>query len=486
MALGVLRDPGGRRRAFATRSGRAGPLAHRAAAAALRQRVARGLFPVDEAWGLTCDAARQRRPGVAPRGPLGGPSLRRRHRRARRPTSAGRRRPRRRGGRHRGARRRSHGCARPTSSGRTAGAVAPGALRPLTGRPGVGQTAGAMTNSSRFARRLIPRDPLRPPCWRATRSVPRRPGPPTSPTGRTRRSSGINKLDPHAPVYPFADEATARGARPLEVALLPAPERPVEVPLLAQPGGAPEDVLRDRLRRRRVGHDPGPLEHREARLRAAALREHRLRLGLGHAAPRAARPELRRLVPAPLRGARLLAGPPRPDHLPGRLRRLLPLGEREEGRLQRGQPRARRVRRHGRRRGRARTCSPSRCTASPTAPTSSARTSGGCPGIFRDVVLWSTDARPRRGLPGGDRPRRAVPRRHAEARRDGGRRGRRRAGLHPRGGAPGPRRRPPSRASLSCTRDAWRGTTRASCPWRPRWPTPSSGPTRSRTSTPCC
>jgi hypothetical protein len=52
LVLGVLPDPAASTCVRDTlREG--GPLAHRAAAAALRQRAARGLFPVDEAWGLT-------------------------------------------------------------------------------------------------------------------------------------------------------------------------------------------------------------------------------------------------------------------------------------------------------------------------------------------------------------------------------------------------------------------------------------------------
>lgn len=52
LALGVLSDPAASSCIRDTlREG--GPLAHRAAAAALRQRAARGLLPVDEAWGLT-------------------------------------------------------------------------------------------------------------------------------------------------------------------------------------------------------------------------------------------------------------------------------------------------------------------------------------------------------------------------------------------------------------------------------------------------
>ena len=157
---------------------------------------------------------------------------------------------------------------------------------------------------------------------------------------------GIHKLDPHAPVYPFADEATARTvdrSKSPYYRLLngrwkfkfsPTPEsRPITFFETAF-----DDTAWDTI--------PVPVEHRDAGLRAPDLREHRLRLGLGHAAAHPARAQLRRLVPPPLRRARRLARPPRADHVPRRLRGLLPLGQREEGRLQRGQPRPGRVRPH--------------------------------------------------------------------------------------------------------------------------------------------
>jgi len=67
-----------------------------------------------------------------------------------------------------------------------------------------------MTSSSRFARRLIlsilpatllAGHPLHPAPARAS----------DLPDWEDPQVLGINKLDPHAPVYPFADEATARG-----------------------------------------------------------------------------------------------------------------------------------------------------------------------------------------------------------------------------------------------------------------------------------
>ena len=61
----------------------------------------------------------------------------------------------------------------------------------------------------------------------------------------------------------------------------------------------------------------------------------------------------------------------------GRRFRLLRVGERAEGRLQRGQPHARRVRHHDAISSPAPTCWRSRSTASATAPSSKTRTCGG-------------------------------------------------------------------------------------------------------------
>ncbi len=77
-----------------------------------------------------------------------------------------------------------------------------------------------------------------------------------------------------------------------------------------------------------------------------------------------------------LRGAGVLEGAARSSSPSTAWPRRSPLGEREEGRLQRGQPDARRVRPDRLRTSRGRTCSPSRSTGTRTAATSNARTSG--------------------------------------------------------------------------------------------------------------
>ncbi len=244
---------------------------------------------------------------------------------------------------------------------------------------------------------------------------------------------GISKLEPHAAVYPFVDapsaatldRTTSRYYRLLngrwKFAFSPTPE------------ARPVTLLRDDVRRHGVGHDPGAVEHREERLRAARLRQHRLRLGLGQPAAHPARAELRRLVSPPLRGADDLAGASRAPHLPGRLVRLLSLGQREEDRLQRGQPGPGGVRHH-------------RCGEAWREPARGrglslhGRLLSRVPGLLADVRhLPRRDpvvhgAAPRGRFPRRHRPRRAVPGRDAEP---GGRRRQRRTGrvlLHGRSG----------------------------------------------------
>ena len=310
-------------------------------------------------------------------------------------------------------------------------------------------------------------------------------------------------------------------ARAGEVAVLPAAQRPVEVPVLREPGVAAGHVLRDRVRRLALEDDPGARQHRDAGLRAAAVREHRVRLGLERAAEEhpgsrrrrhlllrqrlrlrhepapahPARPQLRRLVPAPVRGPGLVERPPRAHHVRRRLGRLLPVGQRPKGRLQRGQPRAGRVRPDRLRQAR-------REPARRRGLSLHGRLVPRVPGLLahvghlprRDPLVDGARARGR--LPRGDGPRRAVPRREAEDRRDPGQRDGRVAEGLGRGGAArrvrtvgargddgrdhgrqrparpkgSPRRRPPAPA-------------RPASPSRPRCRSLVCGPRRSRTST---
>ena len=149
---------------------------------------------------------------------------------------------------------------------------------------------------------LPPAVPLPPlaPVRRSPRGLPRlaraRPRPGAAglgePAGRRDQQAR-----PARPGLPLRRPGDGPGPRPREVALLPAAERPVEVQVLGPPRRSPAPLLRDRLRRRGLGHDPGAGEHREARLRAPGLRQHRLRVGLEHAAARPAAARPRRRVP---------------------------------------------------------------------------------------------------------------------------------------------------------------------------------------------
>ena len=185
---------------------------------------------------------------------------------------------------------------------------------------------------------------------------------------------GINKLEPHAPVYPFADAAQRatldRESSPYyrllngrwKFRFSPNPE---SRPLTFFETGF-DDAAWDTI--------PVPSNIEKNGYAPPRVRQHRLRLGLERP-PRTVQGSdyVGRLYPSldaaggtstPPRIPHELnyvgsyrhrfevpgrvAGPARADHLPGRLGGLLPVGEREEGRLQRGQPRPGRVRHHGR------------------------------------------------------------------------------------------------------------------------------------------
>ena len=90
----------------------------------------------------------------------------------------------------------------------------------------------------------------------------------------------------------------------------------------------------------------------------------------------AVRIQPRRQLPHALHRAARLEGPPGLPALRRRGFRLLRLGERQEARLQRGQPHARRVRSHAAPEARHATCWPWRSTASATAPSWKTRTCG--------------------------------------------------------------------------------------------------------------
>ena len=160
----------------------------------------------------------------------------------------------------------------------------------------------------------------------------------------------------------------------------------------------PDDVARAEPRRRRLGHHPGSLALGAARrrpLRPPDLHERAVPVP-DRPAVRARREPDRRL-PAPLRPARR-AGPTaarvvlRFDGVESLYRVWLngvEVGSRER---QPARPGVRRDRRAARR---ATTSSPCACTSGRPPATSRTRTSGGCPGIFRDVTL---SARPVGGI----------------------------------------------------------------------------------------
>ncbi len=217
----------------------------------------------------------------------------------------------------------SHGVRRTDQVRRRHRLVAPWSLRLLTARPGVGQTRAR--HDSLPIRRLRPSSSrsCSPPSSRATCSRPR----PPWPTAAARLGEPAGRRHPQArPARPGLP-LRRRGdrARPLDRSKSPyyrLLNGRWKFRFSPTPGGAPDGVLRDRLRRRGLGHDPGA----RRTSRSTATRRP-LYVNIGYAwgwgtPPRVpARAELRRLLPAPLRGAGLLAGPPRADHLPGRLRR---------------------------------------------------------------------------------------------------------------------------------------------------------------------
>ena len=187
------------------------------------------------------------------------------------------------------------------------------------------------------------------------------------------------QVNGHATLMPFGSVEEALANDRKASASLPAPERHLEVRLGPGAGEGARAVLRGGFRRLGLGRHRGARELADAGLRAREVPEHPAPVPVGPAA-RAERRQPGGLLPAHLRPARGVAGPPGLPPLRGRPVGVHRLGQRPGGRLQRGGPGAGRVRRDRRTSGRGRTRSRCASCAGPTAPTSRTRTRGASPG----------------------------------------------------------------------------------------------------------
>ena len=159
----------------------------------------------------------------------------------------------------------------------------------------------------------------------------------------------VNAEKPHATMMVYPSAELARAGRPRQLPLVQAAQRKLEIPRLPEPRRPPARLLPPRLRRRELAVHPRALQLADARLRHPHLHQHHLSLAAGR---HESRPPSRTTTTPSAATARTFtvpAGWKRPPGAPALRRRrfgLLRLGQRPEGRLQRRQPHARRVRHH--------------------------------------------------------------------------------------------------------------------------------------------
>ena len=209
--------------------------------------------------------------------------------------------------------------------------------------------------------------------------------------------SGRNREPAHATMLPYATVEQAlegtREASPFFLSLKRGGGRGWKFHYVAKPADRPRDFYRTDFDDRAWPEIKVPVELAAAGLRQADLPEHALPVGAREpaAAHHPARLQPGRLVPHDVRGPRRLGGPPGVPALRRRQQRVLPVGQRPVGRLQRGQHDGRRVRRHAVPAAGARTSSPPRSSAGRTAATSRTRT----PGASAASTATCSSTRPR-------------------------------------------------------------------------------------------
>ena len=160
------------------------------------------------------------------------------------------------------------------------------------------------------------------------------------------RPRGHREAARHHDGLPFSRTRADGGSR--QIAVVPAPERHLEIPRVAAPVGAPDRFLPHGLQRCRLGQHAGAGELADARLRHPHLHQHHLSVAAGRVegARSAVRVQPGRQLPHALHGAACVEGPADPAAFRRRRLGLLRLGQRAQARLQRGQPHAGRVRHH--------------------------------------------------------------------------------------------------------------------------------------------
>ena len=243
--------------------------------------------------------------------------------------------------------------------------------------------------------------------------------PPAAPEWEDPAVFAVGTERPRATFVALRDARGGDRARPRALAVLPAAERRLALPLGEEPVRPAGGLRAAGLRRRGLGHDAGAVElagggrEREPALRPAVLLEHQAPVQ-GRPAARPARRQPRRALPHALRGAGRVEGPERLRALRGRAVGLLRVAERAEAGLQGGRVHAGRVRPDG-----APAAGDERARGRGDPPLGRQLPRG--PGLLalrrdlpRRVPARAAEGAPAR-LRGAHRPRRRLPRRDARA-----------------------------------------------------------------------